>query len=286
MAADGQKRFARALAQRMFVMQEVPLAEVAPPHLPCGRPANEYACYASWKQNQQKALDRDALFRFDVSGSTGVLYHVRLRRRPFPPQGQAWSCTCPDHTRRRRPCKHIYLVQHRVLRLPREECLRTEPYRRSAPATLLELCCARSRQQRGSTNRHVQDLLEGKLAAQGDEANAHPAKLQDEQGNPLDCCICYEPLQDPWVACGHACATAIHQRCFESLVQYQRCRAPRCVLCRRPMHAARQKLEREKTSYITVVPEHQQEQCNILAMFQEMAAEAQPRPPGNSSTTS
>lgn len=49
---------------------------------------------------------------FTVVGSTGRVYHVTMT---FRRSGCYTRCSCPDHTMRKRTCKHMYFVILRVL---------------------------------------------------------------------------------------------------------------------------------------------------------------------------
>lgn len=229
-----EARIDRALRERLFVADQADLGDPA-------RTPTSFGCYPEpGRRAQEQQLDRGSLFRYDVLGSTGFLYHVRLAR-----DGTSWSCTCPDWLRRRSPCKHVLLVWLRVLRYPRAEvCSSRFPQR----ALFAERCLAGTR--------FAERCLGARAAAAPDREGRAARALVDGgrervvPARPLedsDCGICCEALAGagPWVHCETTCGNVIHADCYGMLREAARAAAPprhrhlapdvRCIFCRETM---------------------------------------------------
>jgi hypothetical protein len=199
----------RAVRQRMFVVQQVNLEH----QRSAGQPDEMYTCYPSTQRAAQVRFDHRSLYRYDITGSTGLLYHVRLTT------SNQWQCTCPDWLRRRIECKHVFYVLLRVLRCDRSSLL--------SPAILnfKTICAQVASTQFASTN--IKQLLSLSLQ-----------EVKERRATSTECCICIEPLGDDnskLVHCETTCGNALHRDCHVMMNRSQK--KDICPYCREPMFA-------------------------------------------------
>ncbi|CAM6112280.1 unnamed protein product [Calypogeia fissa] len=168
---------------------------------------------------------------FDVLGSTGNVYEVKLQQRP--------SCTCPDFPRSGL-CKHILFVMLRVLKLDRfdprvwQKALLTSELKE-----LLEIAAISDGVLADqSVRQRFQEIQRsfGKLEA---DSAAAPAKTVQREITG-DCPICYEGMDDghgkakePVVFC-KVCGNNVHRDCFEKWTRSKSSSGSQttCIYCR------------------------------------------------------
>jgi hypothetical protein len=229
-------RLNRVVAQRLFVTNQVDLHD-------CERAIDLYACYEEGSHRAiERARDAVSHFRYDVLGSTGFLYHVRLAQDDI-----TWTCSCPDWLRRRTPCKHILLIWLRVLRYSRYEVRYPQfPYY----ANFKNRCLARIA---SIDARVAAPHVEGSTARAmvSGEGSLTPSYVACRSVVGADCGICCETISsdDQVVHCETSCGNPIHSECFDMLRAAAAAAAPvrhrhldpcvKCIFCRQTMRFPR-----------------------------------------------
>lgn len=184
---------------------------------------------------------------FVVTGQTGTIYTVRL---PVVEGGRG-ACNCLDHIFRKRACKHILFVAHRVLKVDDASGIDD---RMSALSKLSaqfdEIAAAAARLRQGGL------LVDGAVAAPSTVQRAFemvvPASLLDKRETPVvavaaravqageECPICYDALDadsngaEAIVHCARGCGKPVHADCMQRYKRSVQTGDLRCVLCRAP----------------------------------------------------
>lgn len=131
---------------------------------------------------------------FTILGTTGKAYSVILQPGVKP------QCSCPDFSRRKQRCKHIYFCLEQVLKLTNID----------KPSFTAE------------------DLSEKVTVAQ----QTGPAKRKDISSDP--CPFCMEEFdsggQEELMWCSQTCGSNFHQECFLRYVAFSNKAA--CPMCR------------------------------------------------------
>jgi hypothetical protein len=145
----------------------------------------------------------DDLFGFfRVIGSTGSVYTVTISNDT--------ACTCPDHTQRKMPCKHIYFVL--------AKCLKAENWKKGTDFS----------------DDDVRSML-AKVPVNTDELVKeleNKAALRQRRTFEDPCPICLEdfvPEKERIIFCGKSCGYNFHELC------YARCKIKTCPCCRSQM---------------------------------------------------
>jgi len=154
----------------------------------------------------------DDLFGFfRVIGSTGSVYTVTISNDT--------SCTCPDHTQRKMPCKHIYFVL--------AKCLKAENWKKGTNFSDDQV-----RHMLTKVPVDSDELLEKKAPP---PEGQHVAPLRQRrkfeeqtEGCPI-CLDCFVPEKEKIIYCGQSCGYNFHEVC------YRRCKIKTCPCCRSQM---------------------------------------------------
>lgn len=204
----------------------------------------------------QSNSSREACFL--LTGQTGNLYTVRLPTA----RGGRLRCNCPDHLIRKRSCKHILFIAHRVLKLPYSNARDAnnddnddddEIRPNNGPAQLSE----RHREIRDAVaNMHLDSSVRAPVAVQrafelvvgpellpqrGTQTKTGTGKTEEkveprnvEAGD--ECPICYEQFEkdESMLFCTKGCGKGVHEDCMR---RYAEAAAGghgtvRCVFCR------------------------------------------------------
>ena len=171
-------------------------------------------------------VDVNGFWRFMVLGSTELVYKLTFRR--------LWSCSCPDFSRRRLPCKHIYFVLNRVLGLDRDLLLH---HHALGTGLVADLCRGAVAAAAGLASDSLAPALAPAAVAQ------RPIDKDDS------CAICFEsidghPGEDPGADaekdalsfCSQSCGKSVHTACFLKWVSVK---GKTCVYCRAEMFPRR-----------------------------------------------
>ncbi|EGX89370.1 RING finger domain protein (Znf1), putative [Cordyceps militaris CM01] len=141
---------------------------------------------------------------FELAGTTGNVYTIRIARQPV--------CNCPWALKGNQ-CKHTVYILHRVLKAP---------YHLTYQLALLS-----------SELRHIYDKLP-QPSADADDGKKRKA-IEGE------CAICYMDLEQKddqnIVWCRAACGQNLHKVCFDTWARTCTARDVTCPLCRSPWEA-------------------------------------------------
>lgn len=148
-----------------------------------------------------------------VMGASGSDYIVSLVSNDH-----TISCTCPDHQRRKRHCKHIYFVLLRYLRMQAHDIGEdniTKDTIRNITSRIFEIAITNTQ-----TNRP--------LWIPEKEKEVEPRDIDDE------CPICFEDMtdNDKFVRCRYSCGRRVHAVCYD---MWQKHNKATCVYCRADM---------------------------------------------------
>lgn len=213
--------------------------------------------------------DEESEAIFLVAGQTGKLYTARL---PICAGGVS-RCNCPDQLLRKRACKHLLFVAHRVLKIDlervAEEIGRARGPRREQSLRLLDA----AHEQVAEAVRRMHDGREAldasvnaPAAVQRAFEAAVPSPLRGEAGRggssstkqePVaevaarspepgdECPICFEDLTAPdggtLLHCSVGCGQPVHEDCMRRYAAASNDDVLRCVLCRAPWRFPEQK---------------------------------------------
>lgn len=156
-----------------------------------------------------------------VIGSTGSIYKVEWVEEHIK-----FLCSCPDFTRRKLWCKHIYFVVWKVLKQTENQmktgtCLTTEKIWQTF------MSCAQYEQQNNDLQK--QDI--------SGTVTQKPIMAESE------CCICFCLLSEGLITyCKYSCGQSVHKACVETwqALSMQRFNSkPVCPLCRAPYNHPR-----------------------------------------------
>ena len=160
--------------------------------------------------SQRLLLHSASLSEFQVIGSTGRIYQICL-------DDTETICSCPDYENRHLPCKHIYFVLSRVLKV--------DFWKKGtdfSDAQLLEL------QMKIAELVNVQDEVVSEVRQ----------RTREEQP---ECPICMDDLCDgeDITYCSLSCGYNFHKLCFI------RCKKDTCPMCRTKMVIHSKSLKRK-----------------------------------------
>lgn len=229
-----QARLRRALTERLCMVKVVNLRDKS-------INKDDYSCYVGAAKRVQVAADSRSLYRYDVLGSTGLLYHVRLSQ-----DNSSWSCTCPDFVRRKKLCKHALLIICRVLRCDTRHVF-VHQFMEDTDFNLLCSKALRIRQHACFATKlesnEINALMNNKSKVKAEQDKDKPPgwtprrSLVDEAGGAVDCGICCEPMlkSQTLVHCETTCGNAIHEECYQQMRKAKIRRKEECVFCRELM---------------------------------------------------
>lgn len=170
---------------------------------------------------------------FRVLGTSGSDYAITF----YPAsKGAAWQCTCPDFSRRRRPCKHIHFVWYRVLGATED------PFFDSVTAVQDCLLAHRIGHEHLVANAHlprpnVDDDLADLFIEHETKILSDPIVAQRPYVGE-NCPICYEAFTSECQVyfCESKCGNSVHQSCFQACVNFGV--KSQCPYCRHDMKPA------------------------------------------------
>lgn len=195
---DWQSRLQRAFTQRIYLMES-------------------------------EAMENGS-FRFKMMGNTNKPYDISVAN------GEAISCSCPDHQMWGNFCKHMMHLLIRVIGMTREQVC--DHYYKNE--NFVSGCETMHPLERWFARK------ESNLNAVGDMDEAEDVEIPGQvKRRPIeeddDCPVCYEQFSDtanePTVWCRAGCGKSVHQSCFlkwsQALGQkYGSHKALGCVYCR------------------------------------------------------
>ena len=166
-----------------------------------------------YMMNAERPPEEPDVFEFMVMGATGKPYNITIQNH------RGVHCSCFDHTKNHKLCKHILFMLIRVLKLARQEIYEKYFLKNSffcTPKTFQK--CVEFIESTQCKN------LIGKYDNQG---NVQQRKIDEE-----DCCpICFEDFveKESIVYCKSSCGKSVHQSCF---VKWANIKGGTCVYCR------------------------------------------------------
>lgn len=188
---------------------------------------------------------------FLLTGQTGKLYTVRLPMK----RGGRPRCNCPDHLIRKRVCKHILFIAHRVLKLPNssgsnddDEIRPSNGFAelsgrhreiRDAVANLRPDSSVRAPTavQRAFELSVAPELLQGhgarsKTGAEKAQTRVEPRKVEAGDECPI-CCEQFE-TDESMLFCTKGCGKGVHEDCMRRYAEAASGGhgTVRCVFCR------------------------------------------------------
>jgi uncharacterized Zn finger protein len=195
-------RFRRACGQRMYLIgQQIDLVN-----------------------SPDSDTDEKTVFsrNYQVQGSTGNPYEVII--------GNRTSCTCMDFQRRRRTCKHIIFIKHRVLNISTDD--------ENLDKLNMSSAYLRTLFERADQRSVRPDLLLSSANGASKVFLAQPDSTvsREEITECHECVICFESItkeddeQNELVWCRRQCGKILHRECW---LQLKRTRGnPPCPFCR------------------------------------------------------
>jgi hypothetical protein len=163
----------------------------------------------------QSSHPNEREFGFMVMGASGLPYNIKIR------QGSFISCSCPDHDKNHKLCKHLLFVLIRVLKESRTT-VRNEYFTNglfvTTPSTF-EKCIQYSTATEIGSTVVTPDL------------NAVPGMVKQRDTLGECCSICFEDFtkSEDLVYCKTRCGKSVHTDCF---VKWAKVRTATCVYCR------------------------------------------------------
>jgi len=139
---------------------------------------------------------------FDVMGSSGKIYQVKLSGHP--------TCTCPDHSLRKSRCKHILFILVRIFKLD-------NPYQEKFIGTDIIKYINLYKDNISKLNKKY-NMME-KCIDVG-------AKCLDNE-----CAICLDLILngEKYVYCKQVCGKCIHEECYDMIIKTKIDK--KCVYC-------------------------------------------------------
>jgi E3 ubiquitin-protein ligase ZSWIM2 len=162
--------------------------------------------------------------KFNILGATGNEYLVTISNH--------FSCTCPDFTRRKNLCKHLFFVFLRV-------CKTTIPNPSELTDDRLQTIFANMPEFLEQNLLYSEDNLAGSASASATEEKGYVMQKID------DCCpICLEELSvedlPSLTFCKFGCGKSVHVQCFNQYTRFTK--IIRCMFCRESMVKKRKRV--------------------------------------------
>lgn len=190
---------------------------------------------------------------FLLTGQSGMLYTVRL---PTGRGGNA-RCNCPDHLIRKRACKHILFMTHRVLKLRyssdddegdddeirasdglsglrgRHREIRDAVAKLRPDSSVRAPAAVQRAFELAVPREYLRDGKGGSGASGGVASKVEPRKIEDGD----ECPICYEEFgkDESLLYCTKGCGKGVHEDCMRRYAEAAnggRDDSVRCVFCR------------------------------------------------------
>jgi hypothetical protein len=158
-------------------------------------------------------------FDFMVMGASGLPYNIKIR------QGSFISCSCPDHEKNHKLCKHLLFVLIRVLKESRTN-VRNSYFAQGlfvTTSSTFEKCLHYSN---SIDNIEVSSIDSSLNGLDGLDGLVSQRETTDES-----CPICFEDFtnSEDLVYCKTSCGKSVHTDCF---VKWAKVRTATCVYCR------------------------------------------------------
>lgn len=149
-----------------------------------------------------------------IMGSTGNVYKVTIKDKP--------SCTCPDHTKNRKRCKHIFFVLMRIMKVTSPDTIKYSDDElmemfTAIPQIANTLCVDNS----------IKNKYDKTKSGQGVDEKVEVKGMDDI------CPICLDDMNDgsEYDYCKYGCNKVIHTLCFNMWCKKNEAL---CVHCRSP----------------------------------------------------
>jgi hypothetical protein len=149
-------------------------------------------------------------FNFMVMGASGMPYNIKIR------QGSFISCSCPDHDKNHKLCKHLLFVLIRVLKESRLT-VQNDYFVKGIFATT-----------QSTFDKCIQYSIDVSVNV---DMPLLSGMVQQRDTTDESCPICFEDFvkSEDLVYCKTSCGKSVHTDCF---VKWAKVRTATCVYCR------------------------------------------------------
>ena len=167
-----------------------------------------------YMMNAERPHEEPSVFEFMVMGASGKPYNITIQDK------LTIDCSCPDHTKNHKLCKHLLFMLIRVLKLPRHQVYQ-KYFLGNRFLTTPE------------TFKKCIEFIESTQCKNLIDKYDNQGNVQQREIEKEDCCpICFEEFivdKESIVYCKFSCGKSVHQSCF---VKWENVKEGTCVYCR------------------------------------------------------